>query len=132
MYKATILLAVLCGHETCSITSKDEQVDVKFSALGCLQSVDVGNVAGTLTMKMEVGCSSETSVTLLTCTRCRHPRAELISIVNHSESLKSVLNYKCMKIELSGQYFNLRKMKKKSSFIACTMKNFLECTEHLL
>jgi hypothetical protein len=94
--------------------------------------VDVGSVAVTSTMKMKAVCSSQTVVTLLTSTRYRHPAAEIMSIVNHRESLNSVMNYKCEKIECLGQYSNLRKIKKMSSVIACIMRNFADYTDHLL
>jgi hypothetical protein len=42
------------------------------------------------TLEMEEWCTSEKSATLVTSTRCRHPRTELISTVNNHESIKSV------------------------------------------
>jgi hypothetical protein len=87
-------------------------------AVGCLQRVDVRSVAGTPTMKMKAVCSSQTSVTHFISTRYKHSASEIISLVSHRMSIKSVINYIYVKIQFLGQYMNLRKIKKMSSFIA--------------
>lgn len=44
----------------------------------------------TSTQKMDTACTSETSETSPTTTRCNNPSTELTSIINHRDSLKSV------------------------------------------
>jgi hypothetical protein len=46
--------------------------------------------ADTWTLKMEAACTSKTLAISPTSTRCNNPRTELISTINHHESLKSI------------------------------------------
>jgi hypothetical protein len=51
---------------------------------------NISNVHAASTFRVET-CTSEMSATLPTTTWCNNPRTELSSIINHSESLKSVV-----------------------------------------
>jgi hypothetical protein len=70
------------------------------SVFGMLHRVDVRNVRHTYTLKMDAAYSSQTSAESPTTTRHNNSRTELTSIINHRESLKSVINLKKVKLSL--------------------------------
>jgi hypothetical protein len=47
----------------------------------------------TSTLKMEAGCTTETSATSPTTARCNSPRTELISMISHCESRVSAIKF---------------------------------------